>query len=286
MSVFARGAAAAPATGPRIVIRPTSGPISPRLKEVWEYRELFWFLVLRDIKVRYAQTLLGAFWTLFQPLGMMLVFTYAFSKIANIDTAGTPYPLFALAGLALWMFVSRAVLTGATSLVANIPLVTKTSCPRLIIPLAAVVSVLVDFVVALALFLVVALGYGRVPTCRFGFVPLILLLAFVLGLGLSVLLAALNVRYREVGPALPFVVQLWFFLSPVAYSLHTPGVSWATIVQAFNPLVGMIEAFRWALLGTLPPHGLLVVSIGVSVLIFAAGVVYFSAAERTVADDV
>ena len=158
MSVFAKDAAAAPGAAARIVIRPTSGPISPRLKELWEYRELFYFLVLRDIKVRYAQTLLGAFWTLFQPLGMMLVFTYAFSKIANIDTGGTPYPLFALAGLALWMFVSRAVLTGATSLVANIPLVTKTSCPRLIIPLAAVVSVLVDFIVALALFLVFALA--------------------------------------------------------------------------------------------------------------------------------
>ena len=244
------------------------------------------FRGLRDVKVRYAQTVLGAYLTLVQRLGMMLVLTYAFWKSANIDTAGTPYPLVALAGLALWIFVARAVLTGATSLVANIPLVTKTSCPRLIIPLAAVVSVLVDFAIALGLFLVVALAYGRLPTWRFAAVPLLLLLAFVLALGLSLLLAALNVRYRDVGQALPFIVQLWFFLSPVAYSLHTPGVSWATIVQAFNPLVGMIEAFRWSLLGTAPPHGLLAVSVAVSVFVFAAGLVYFSAAERTVADDV
>ena len=284
MSAVETGTAAAPAA--RVVIRPTSGLLPPRLKELWQYRELFAFLVWRDIKVRYAQTLLGAFWTLFQPLAMMLVFAYAFAKLANIDTGDVPYPLFALSGLALWLFVSRGVLAGATSLVANIPLVTKTSSPRIIIPLAAVASAFIDLLIGLGLFFVFALAYGELPTWRYAFAPLLILLVVLLTIGLALFLSALNVRYRDVGQALPFLVQLWFFLSPVAYSLHTPGLSWATVVQAFNPLVGLIEAFRWTLLGTARPHGLLLVAAVTAITIFVGGLLYFSQAERTLADDV
>lgn len=284
MSTIDRAVPAAAA--PRVVIRPTTGFLPPRLGELWDYRELFGFLVWRDIKVRYAQTVLGAFWTLFQPLGMMLVFAYAFAKLGNIDTGEVPYPLFALSGIALWLFVSRGVLSGASSLVANIPLVTKTSSPRVIIPLAAVASAVIDLVIGLALFLVFAIAYGAYPTWRYAVAPLILVLTLALTVGLSLFLSALNVRYRDVGQALPFLVQLWFFLSPVAYSLHTPGVSWPTIVQAFNPMVGLIEAFRWTLLGTAPPHGLLAVAALAAVAIFVGGLVYFAQAERTLADDV
>jgi lipopolysaccharide transport system permease protein len=271
---------------PVTVIRPTTGPIPPRISELWAFRELFAFLVWRDIKVRYAQTKLGAAWMIFQPLAMMLVYTFAFSHLAKVSVPGTPYPLFALAGLTLWIFVSRGVQLGSESLVTNIPLVTKTSCPRIIMPLAAVVSVFVDFVVALALFLVISGAYGRFPSWHFATVPGLLLLAFLLALGISLLLSAVNVRYRDVGQALPFITQLWFFLSPIAYLLQTPGRSWATVIQALNPLVGLILAFRWAVLGTPAPRGLFVAAAVICVGFFLVGLVQFARTERNVADDV
>jgi lipopolysaccharide transport system permease protein len=269
------------------VIRPTSGWIPPRLNELWTYRELLVFLIWREIKVRYAQTLLGALWTVFQPLAMMLVYTYAFTQLAKINTDPIPYPLYALSGLAVWMFVSRAVFQGASSLVNDVAIVTKTPAPRLIIPLAAVISMFVDFLITLALLLIFSFGYGLAPPKQFVFVPVIIALAFLLALGLSLLLSALNVRYRDVGQALPFVLQLWFFLSPVAFPLLTPGgTSWITVIQAVNPLVGMILVFRWATLGAPAPHGLLVASVIVTCAILAAGLAYFARAERTIADDI
>ena len=268
-----------------VVIQPTTGLIPPRLNELWAYRELFAILVWRDIKVRYAQTKLGFAWMIFQPLAMMLVYTFAFSHLARVSIPGIPYPVFALAGLTLWIFVSRAVLTGAESLITNLPLVTKTSAPRILIPLAANVSVVFDFVVSLGLFFAISAAYGYYPTWRIVFVLPLLLATAALTVGLSLFLSATNVRYRDVGQALPFVVQLWFFLSPVAYQLVTPGLSWQTIVQALNPMVGLILAFRWALLDTPRPNGLLVASLLVSLFIFVIGVVRFASAERTLADD-
>ena len=274
-------------TAPMIVIKPSAGFITPRVRELWWYRELFAFLVWRDLKVRYAQTVLGAAWSVFQPLAMMGVYTYAFTQLARINTAPIPYALYALSGLTLWMFVSRAVFQGSLSLVAEIALVTKTSAPRMLIPLAGVVSMLVDFVISLGLFLVFDFAYGRVPTWRFVFVLPIIAATFLLVYGLSLLFSALNVRYRDVGQALPFVLQLWFFLSPVAFPLLTPGGrAWETALQALNPMVGYILAMRWALLGAPAPHGLLYAAIAVTVVWFVAGLVYFSRAERTIADDV
>lgn len=272
---------------PVTVIRPSRGLLSPRLRELWGFRELLFFLVWRDLKVRYAQTLLGAVWTVFQPLAMMLVYTYAFTKLARIDTSPIPYALYALSGLVLWTFVSRAVFQGTQSLVLDIAIVTKTPAPRLLIPLAAVASMLVDLLITMILFLLFMFAYGRVPPAQFVVVPLIVLLAVALAVGLSLGLSALNVRYRDVGQALPFTLQLWFFLSPVAFPLLTPGGdSWITLLQALNPLVGLILVFRWATLGTLAPQGLLVASIVVTVAVFLAGVLYFARAERTIADDI
>ena len=271
---------------PTIIIRPTSGLLPPRLKELWPYRELFAFLVWRDVKVRYAQTVLGAAWTVFQPLAMMLVYTYAFARLAKVDTGDIPYPLFALSGLVVWMFVSRGVLQGAGSLVNDIPLVTKTAAPRLIIPLAAVVAALIDFVISLGLFVVFDLAYGRVPSAKILLVPVLLVPVIALTLGLSFALSALNVRYRDVGQALPFVVQLWFFLSPVAYLLETPGQSLQTLVQILNPLFGLIGIFRWALVDAPAPSTALVLALVVSTTILVGGLVYFASAERTLADDV
>ena len=270
---------------PTIVIRPTSGPIPPRLNELWAYRELFFILVWRDIKVRYAQTKLGFAWMVFQPLALLLVYTFAFSHLAKVTIPGIPYPVFALAGLTLWIFASRAVFTGSESLVANITIVTKTSAPRFLIPLAANVSVIVDFLVSLLLYFVISAAYGFFPGWEIIFAVPIMVIVFMLTLGLSLFLSATNVRYRDVGQALPFLMTLWFFLSPVAYQLQTPGLSWQTLVQAANPLVGLILAFRWALLGTPAPHGLLVAAILESIVIFVLGVVRFAHAERTLADD-
>ncbi len=274
------------ATGVVTQIRPTTGRMPIDVRELWHYRELFAFLVWRDIKVRYAQTALGAAWMVFQPLAMMLVYTFAFSHLAKVNIPGVPYPLFALSGLTLWIFVARGVTLGSDSLVSNIPIVTKTSSPRILIPLAAVVSVFVDFLIALVLFLAIAGIYGRAPTWRFAFVPLLLLVAFVLAFGISLFLSATNVRYRDIGQALPFIVQLWFFLSPVAYLLQTPGHSWETAIQALNPLVGLILAFRWALLGTPLPHGLLAVSVAIAAAMLVVGLLRFERLERTIADDV
>ncbi|MGZ4316951.1 MAG: ABC transporter permease [Gaiellaceae bacterium] len=274
-----------PRTSATVVIEPTSGPIPPRLSELWAYRELFLILVWRDIKVRYAQTKLGFAWMLFQPLALLLVYTFAFSHLARVSIPGIPYPVFALAGLTLWIFASRAVFTGSESLVANITIVTKTSAPRILIPLAANVSVIVDFLVSLVLYFMIAALYGFFPTWRVVFIVPLLLFAFVLTFGISLFLSATNVRYRDVGQALPFLVTLWFFLSPVAYQLQTPGVGWETIVLAANPMVGLILAFRWALLDTPAPHGLLLAALLETAVIFALGLMRFSRAERTLADD-
>jgi lipopolysaccharide transport system permease protein len=278
------GSASGP--GQVTVIQPTTGLIPPRLGELWRYRELLGFLVWRDIKVRYAQTLLGGVWTIFQPLAMMLVFTYAFGYLAKITFPGdVPYPLFALAGLTLWTFVSRGVYQGASSFIANIGLVTKTSSPRIIIPLAAVASMFLDFVISFALFLVFSLAYGVYPTWRFVFIPFILLVTFAFTFGISLFLSALNVRYRDVAQALPFLIQLWFFLSPVAYNLPIASQPWVTLI-ALNPMVGLIETFRWTVLGTDRPAGLLVAAVLVSAAWVLIGLAYFAKIERTFADDV
>ena len=276
----------APSSDAVIVIRPTKGPIPPRISELWNYREVFLFLVWRDVKVRYAQTALGAFWMLFQPLAMMLVYTFAFSHLTHVSVViGVPYPIFALSGLVLWIFVSRGVFLGAESLVMNMSLVTKTACPRILLPAAAVVSVLADFLVTFALYLIFAAAYGVLPGWHVIFVPGLLVITFVLVVGLSLFLSATSVRYRDVTQALPFLIQLWFFLSPVAYLLQTPGHSWETLLQAVNPMVGLLLAMRWALLGAPAPHGLFLASCIVTVVVFVAGVARFARAERTIADE-
>ena len=268
------------------VIRPTSGPIPPRLGELWAYRELFSFLILRDLKVRYAQTTLGTAWMIFQPLAMMAVYTFAFSHLAKVAIPGVPYPVFALSGLVLWIFISRGVQIGSESLLTNLPLVTKTACPRILLTLSAVVATLADLLIALIIFLAFSTAYGIYPTWRFALALPLIAVTFVLVFGLSLLLSAVNVRYRDVSQALPFLLQLWFFLSPVAYLLVTPGRSWQTIVQGVNPAVGLILAFRWSLLGTPPPRGLFIASCATTVLIAVVGLWNFSRAERTIADEI
>lgn len=260
------------------VIKPKRGFALPNPAELWQYRELVYFLAWRDVKVRYAQTVLGAAWTLFQPLALMLVLTFAFRKLANIQTENVAYPVFALAGLVFWTFFARAVTQGSDSLVANSALLTKIYCPRVLIPIAVIASGLVDFLLGLVLFTGVAATYGYHPTWRFLLLPFLLILGLTLAVGVTLFLSALNVRFRDVRQGLPFLVQLWLFLSPIAYPLHGG-------IYAANPLVGIIEGFRWALVGTTTVSSWsLVIAVGEAVVLLLLGVLHFSRVERTFAD--
>jgi lipopolysaccharide transport system permease protein len=262
----------------RVVIRPTRGFAFPDLRELWHYRELVYFLAWRDIKVRYAQTLLGAAWALFQPLALVLVFTFAFRNLANIQTEDVPYPVFALAGVVFWTFFSRAVLQGSDSLVANAALLTKIYCPRILIPVAAIVAGIVDLLLSLALFLVFAAIYGYYPTWKTVLVIPVLVVGFLFATGVTLLLSAINVRYRDVRHGLPFLVQLWLFLSPIAYPLTNP-------LFGLNPLVGIIDAFRWALLATTSVDAMdVALAVGLALATLGIGLAYFARVERTFAD--
>lgn len=274
-----------PSSQPARIIRPTRGWPLPRFGEAWQRRELLLFLALRDVKVRYAQTVVGAIWVIVQPLALMAVFTLAFRKIGRVETP-IAYPVFALAGLTFWSFFARSVTIGAESLVANSQLVTKTSSPRVLIPLSGIMSGLVDFGLALAFFFMFAALYGFVPGWELLFLPLVFLVGLVVILGPVLLLAALNAQYRDVRFVLPFAVQIWLFLSPVAFPIDLLGDPWST-VAALNPLVAVIEGFRWSLVGTAPPEALeITASLGVAVIVFVAGLVYFGKTERTLADRV
>lgn len=265
------------ATIPGNVIRKRQGLAAPNLKELWHYRELVYFLAWRDVKVRYAQTVLGAAWTLFQPLALMLVFTYAFQRLGNIGTEGVPYPVFVLAGLSFWTFFSRAILQGSDSLVANAALLTRIYCPRILIPIATIVSALVDFALTLVLFVGFAAVYGYHPTWELVLVVPVFLLGFLFATGTALLLSAINVRFRDIRQGLPFLVQLWLFLSPVAYPIDNP-------LLYLNPLVGIIDAYRWCLIGTPASFAGLAVATAITVGTLAVAIPYFSRAERTFAD--
>lgn len=262
-----------------LVIEPSSGWAIPKLAELWQYRELLYFLTWRDIKVRYSQTVLGGAWAIFQPLMLMLVFTFAFRRLAKIETGSLPYPVFALAGLVFWTFFSKAVTQGSDSLVANAQLLTKVYCPRLLIPVAAVLSGLVDLCLSLAFFLVFAAVYGYEPSWRLVVLPAALLIGLVLAVGASLLLSAINVRYRDVRQALPFLVQLLLFLSPIAYPITSE------LLSVMNPLVGIIELFRWSLVGAGGPSPLDVgAAVAVASGVMIIGAAYFSRVERVFAD--
>src|SRR5262249_36096960 len=225
-----------------------------------------------------------AVWTVFQPLALVVVFSLAFRKLGHINTGGLPYPVFALAGLVFWNFFSSSLGRGANSLIANSQLLTKTALPRVLIPFSSVVSGLVDFLFGLVVSFVIALAYGVLPPGGVAVPPAVLLLGITLVVGLILILSATNVRYRDVGQALPFLTQLWLFLSPVAYPLDKLGPTLKTIL-AFNPLVVIIQAFRWSVAGGQPPSlPALAYSIACSAVLLVVGLFYFARVERTFAD--
>jgi len=255
-----------------------------RLGELWAYRELLYFLVWRDIKVRYKQTLLGAAWVILQPLLTMIVFTLFFGNLAQVPSDGIPYPLFAFAGLVPWTLFAYSLTESSSSLVTNQNLITKVYFPRLIIPLASVLAGLVDFAISFAVLLVLMLYYGIVPQAAALTVPLFVIFAVVAALSIGIWLSALNVEFRDVRYTIPFLTQFWMFITPLAYASSLVPARWR-LVYGLNPMAGVVEGFRWALLGkTNAPSVLLAASGTAVVLLLVGGAYYFRRMERTFAD--
>jgi lipopolysaccharide transport system permease protein len=267
-----------------IYIRPSTGLTALNLRDLWIYRELIFFLVWRDIKVRYKQTLLGATWAIIQPIMTMLVFTFLFGKIAKMPTDGIPYPIFSYTALLPWGLFTTALNQGSRSLTAHNNMITKVYFPRLVLPLASVLGGMIDFAIAFLILIVLMIYYQVTPTATIWTLPLFLLLAIVTALGVSLWLSAINVKYRDVNYALPFLTQFWLFVTPVAYSSKVISDKWQ-IVYSLNPMAGVVNGFRWALLGTpTGPNLQLLVSTAIAMVVLISGLFYFRSMERTFAD--
>ena len=265
-------------------IRPSRGWVSLKLDELWEYRELLYFLVWRDVKVRYKQTVLGAAWAILQPFMTMVVFSLFFGKLGRIPSEGLPYPIFAFAALVPWTFFATGLGQGANSLVGSQNLIKKVYFPRLVIPIASVLSGVVDFALAFLVLLGMMLFYGIYPTLNLLWLPLLLLLALVTALGVSLWLSALNVQFRDVRYTVPFLTQFWLFATPIAYPSSLLPEPWRT-VYGLNPMAGVVEGFRWALLGTeTRPGAMILVSTVAALALLVSGAYYFRRMEKSFAD--
>jgi lipopolysaccharide transport system permease protein len=269
---------------PTVVIQPRRGLFDLDLQAVWQYRELLYFLTWRDVKVRYKQTVIGAAWALIQPLMTMLVFTVIFGKFAKIPSDGLPYPVFAYTALLPWHFFSQAISRSGTSLVHSANLISKVYFPRLIVPVAAALGPLVDFSVTFIVLLGMMAWFHITPTWGVIVLPLFMLLALLTALAVCLFLSALNVKYRDVGHTIPFLVQFWMYASPVAYPVSLLPEEWR-LLYSLNPMVGVIEGFRWALMGKASPDlGAIAVSTMVVMILLFGGIIYFRQMERTFAD--
>jgi lipopolysaccharide transport system permease protein len=267
-----------------ICIEPSKGWFSLKLGELWTYRELLYFLVWRDVKVRYKQTAIGAAWAILQPFMTMVIFSMVFRKFANVPSDGLPYSVFAYTALLPWTLFSGALTRASTSIVGQASVISKVYFPRLIVPLAATISGVLDFAVAFLLLIAMMIWYGILPGWEILSLPLFLLLALTTALSVGLWLSALNVKYRDVTHAVPFLVQIWLFASPIAYPVSLVPEHLRSF-YSLNPLVGVIEGFRWALLGRgSPDFGLIAISASVVAALLLTGVVYFKRMERTFAD--
>jgi homopolymeric O-antigen transport system permease protein len=269
--------------GSMVVVEPRKG-FDLRLKELWNYRELLFILVWRDIKVRYKQTALGALWAILQPVLATVVFSIFFGRFAKVPSDGIPYPVFAYVGLLPWQLFSYALNESANSLVSNQNLIRKVYFPRLVIPLSAILAGLVDFAIAFVVLLGLFWKYGIVPSASLVVLPVFILLAVASALAIGLWLSALNVQYRDVRYTIPFLTQLWLFATPVVYPSSLVPAKWRAL-YGLNPMAGVVEGFRWALLGKAANPGPLVwVSAGMVVLLLVGGVIYFRRMESTFAD--
>lgn len=271
-----------------VYIKPTTGLAALNLRDLWIYRELVFFMIWRDIKVRYKQTALGAAWAVLQPVLTMLVFNFLFGNIAKMETdGGIPYPIFSYTALLPWGLFATALNSASRSLTSNQNMITKTYFPRLVLPMASVLGGLLDFAIAFVVLIGLMFYYGITPGINaLWALPLFLLLSIVTALGIALWLSAINVQYRDVGYALPFLSQFWMFVTPIAYSSSVISEQWQ-VIYALNPMAGVVNGFRWALLGVgNPPDMLIGISTAISVLILISGLVYFRNMERTFADTI
>lgn len=269
---------------PVIWIRPSKGWVPFNLSDLWEYRELLYFLVWRDVKVRYKQTLLGAAWAILQPFLTMIVFSIFFGRLAGVPSDGIPYPIFVYTALLPWQLFTFALSESSNSLVSNERLITKVYFPRLVIPISAVLAGLVDFSIAFVVLIGMMLFFGIVPTIAILTLPFFILLSIATALAVGLWLSALNVQYRDVRYIVPFLTQFWLFATPIAYSSSLVPEPWRAW-YGLNPMAGVVEGFRWALLGkTGGTASLLVVSTVIVVVLLVSGLAYFRRMERTFAD--
>jgi lipopolysaccharide transport system permease protein len=267
-----------------LVLEPRRGWVSLDLQALWSYRDLLFFLAWRDVKVRYSQMVLGVAWAVIQPVLTMLVFTVFFGRLAKVPSDGIPYPVFAYCALVPWQLFAFSLSESSSSLVANQNLIKKVYCPRLVVPIAACLAGLVDFSISAVVLAVLLAVYGIVPTSAAVFLPLFVLLAVLTALSVGIWLSALNVEYRDVRYTIPFLTQLWLFATPVAYpaSLVPDKLRW---LYGLNPMAGVVEGFRWSLLGTgQAPGALLLVSTSTVILLLGSGLFYFRRMEETFAD--
>jgi lipopolysaccharide transport system permease protein len=277
-----------------LILRPSRGWSALNLGDLWRYRELIYFLIWRDVKVRYKQTALGASWAILQPLITMVVFTLLFGRLAKMPSDGIPYPLFSYTGLLPWGLFTKAIGDAGRSMVTNRSMITKVYFPRLSIPLSSVLAGLVDFGLSFLVLVGMILVYNYVPALEYQVVitpailtlPLFLLLALVTSLGVGLWLSALNVQYRDVNYILPFLTQFWLFITPIAYPASMIPEKWQ-LLYSLNPMTGVVEGFRWALLGVKEaPSPMIAISSVIAILLLVTGLFYFRRMERTFADEI
>ena len=271
-------------TVPITIIEPAKGWTAVDFEELWHYRDLLYFLIWRDIKVRYKQTVLGAAWAVIQPFFTMVVFSIFFGHLAGISSGDVPYPIVAYAGLVPWTYFANALTQSSNSLVEQERVITKVYVPRLLVPMAPVVAGLLDFAIAFVVLIGMMFVYGITPTAAILTLPLLILLSTAIALAAGLWLAAINVQYRDVRYTIPFLIQLWLFATPVAYPASLVP-EFLRPVYGLNPMVGVIEGFRWALLGSQPPSfPMLIVSALVASLLLVGGLFYFRRMEDSFAD--
>jgi lipopolysaccharide transport system permease protein len=269
----------------KLVIKPSKGLVPLDLIDLWRYRELVFFMTWRDLTVRYKQTLLGALWAILRPFLTMVVFSIFFGGLAKVPSDGVPYPIFSFTALLPWELFATSLSVASRSLVNNSNMITKVYFPRIILPLSSILAGLVDFAIALVVMIGMMIYYHFTPTANFWYVFLLVLLTLVAAMGVSLWLSAMNVLYRDVGYVTPFLQQLWLYITPIAYPASLVPAKWQ-VIYALNPMTGIVEGFRWALLGTTQnaPVNLLIISTVVSFVILISGLFYFRRMERLFAD--
>jgi len=272
------------ATAPVTVIRPPTGWIPINIRELWAYRETLYFLTWRDIKVRYRQTVVGFAWAIIRPVGMMVVFSLFFGTLAKVPSEGIPYPLFSYAALLPWILFAEAVTRSSGSLVRDADLVQRVYFPRILMPFTGILSPLVDFAIAFLVLFGLMFYFGYYPTVMILWLPLFLLLELALAVGVGLWLSAINIKYRDVVYLIPFGLQLWRFSSPVIYSSTFVPERFQGVYGLVNPMAGVIEGFRWAILGTEPPSYLLIASVAIVIVILISGAFFFRRREKAFAD--